>query len=102
MPRHISAIIRFASIANNLAVARAAAPSSKVWAVVKANAYGHGIARIYPSLAEADGLRSLIYTKRLWYANWDGRKLSSLLEGFFEAVDVIALDLLTLRRQEQQ
>jgi alanine racemase len=39
------------AVAHNLDVARACAPSSKIWAVVKANAYGHGIDRVYPALS---------------------------------------------------
>ena len=40
----------------NLARARAAAPGAKVLAVVKANAYGHGLTRVLPALDDADGL----------------------------------------------
>ena len=45
MPRPIEALIHTAALAHNLARARQAAPDSRVWAVVKANAYGHGIER---------------------------------------------------------
>ena len=43
MPRPIEACIHADALSQNLARARAAAPDSRVWAVVKANAYGHGI-----------------------------------------------------------
>lgn len=43
MPRPITAVIHRQALQNNLAVVRKAMPNSKVFAVVKANAYGHGI-----------------------------------------------------------
>ena len=44
---------------HNLARARAAAPDARVWAVVKANAYGHGIERVFEGLRGADGFALL-------------------------------------------
>jgi len=40
---------------HNLAVARKAARGAKIWAVVKADAYGHGILAAAASLGDADG-----------------------------------------------
>ncbi len=73
---------------HNLARARACAPGSKVWGVVKANAYGHGLERGMRGFGGADGL-ALIETEnalRLRELGWTGPVL--LLEGFFEAADV--------------
>ena len=56
MPRPLSATIHTAALANNLAVARRHAPKSKIWAVVKANAYGHGLARASPDCAQPTAL----------------------------------------------
>ena len=50
MPRPIEALIHTGALAHNLARARQAAPDARVWAVVKANAYGHGIERAYAGL----------------------------------------------------
>jgi len=44
MPRPIQAVIHTQALAHNLRRARLAAPDARVWAVVKADAYGHGIA----------------------------------------------------------
>lgn len=44
------------ALRHNLAVARAAAPGRKVMAVVKANAYGHGLVRVAQALGDADAL----------------------------------------------
>lgn len=96
MPRPISATIHLASIADNLALARAAAPSSKVWAVVKANAYGHGIARIYPALERADGIALLDLDEANLVRELGWKKPLLLLEGFFEPVDLVTLDSLKL------
>ena len=46
MPRPITAVIHRQALQNNLAVVRKAMPNSKVFAVVKANAYGLGAAPI--------------------------------------------------------
>lgn len=87
MPRPIRATIHRAALAHNLAVARADAPGAKVWAVVKANAYGHGIERAYPALSSADGfaLLDLDEAARLRACGWTGPIL--LLEGVFEPAD---------------
>ena len=55
MSRPIKAVIHSASLQHNLAIARQYAPNSEVFAVVKANAYGHGIERVYDAFKSADG-----------------------------------------------
>jgi alanine racemase len=88
MPRPIEALIHGAALAHNLARARAAAPDAKVWAVVKANAYGHGIERVYDGLRGADGfaLLDLAEAERIRACGWRGPVL--LLEGAFEPRDL--------------
>lgn len=88
MPRPILATIHTAALAHNLARARAAAPDARVWAVVKANAYGHGIERVFDALRSADGfaLLDLAEAQRLRALDWRGPIL--LLEGCFEARDL--------------
>ncbi len=49
------AVIRPAALRNNLEVVRHAAPGCRVLAVVKANAYGHGLVAVAQILAGADG-----------------------------------------------
>ncbi|AGA90299.1 alanine racemase [Thioflavicoccus mobilis 8321] len=48
--------IDHAALRHNLAAVRRFAPASRVWAVVKANGYGHGLEAVAATLAEADGL----------------------------------------------
>ena len=88
MPRPIEAVIHRDALAHNLARARAAAPDAKVWAVVKANAYGHGIERVFEGLRGADGfaLLDLVEAERIRACGWRGPVL--LLEGAFEPRDL--------------
>jgi alanine racemase len=73
---------------HNLARARACAPDAKVWAVVKANAYGHGLERGMRGFAAADGLAliELENAVRLRQLGWT--KPILLLEGFFDTSDI--------------
>jgi alanine racemase len=88
MPRPIEALIHTRALAHNLTRARANAPGAKVWAVVKANAYGHGIERAYEGLRGADGfaLLDLNEAERVRALGWRGPVL--LLEGAFELRDL--------------
>ncbi|ALK96666.1 alanine racemase [Massilia sp. WF1] len=88
MPRPLHAIIHLDAMQHNLARARACAPTARVWAVVKANAYGHGLECGMRGFAEADGL-ALIETEnalRLRELGWV--KPILLLEGIFDDADV--------------
>ncbi len=73
---------------HNLARARACAPQAKIWAVVKANGYGHGLERAMRGFAAADGLALVEpdYARRLRELGW--RKPILLLEGFFDPDDL--------------
>lgn len=88
MPRPILATVHPAALSHNLARVRAAAPDARVWAVVKANAYGHGIERVFDALRSADGfaLLDLAEAQRLRALDWRGPIL--LLEGCFEVRDL--------------
>ena len=88
MPRPIEALIHTDALAHNLRRARAAAPDARVWAVVKADAYGHGIERAFEGLRGADGfaLLDLAEAERIRALGWRGPVL--LLEGAFEARDL--------------
>ena len=48
------ALIRLGSLKHNLEVIRATAPESRVMAVIKANAYGHGIVAVAQNLPDVD------------------------------------------------
>ena len=88
MPRPIHATIHTGALRHNLARLRAAAPGARQWAIVKANAYGHGIERAYEGLRGADGfaLLDLAEAERVRALGWRGPIL--LLEGVFEPRDL--------------
>ncbi len=54
MIRRVRALIDLAALKANFAQSKAAAPQSRVMAVIKANAYGHGVLRVAHALANAD------------------------------------------------
>lgn len=88
MPRPIQATIHTEALRRNLARARQTAPDARVWAIVKANAYGHGIERVFEGLRGADGfaLLDLEEAQRVRALGWRGPCL--LLEGVFELRDL--------------
>jgi alanine racemase len=88
MPRPILATIHPEGLRHNLGRARQAAPDARVWAIVKANAYGHGIERAFEGLRGADGfgLLNLDEAQRVRALGWRGPIL--LLEGVFELRDL--------------
>ncbi|GDX56647.1 alanine racemase [Comamonadaceae bacterium] len=88
MPRPITATVHTDALRANMARLRAAAPDARVWAVVKANAYGHGIERVFDGLRGADGfaLLDLEEAQRVRALGWRGPVL--LLEGVFEQRDL--------------
>lgn len=105
MPRPIRALIHTDALAHNLARARRSSPDAQCWAVVKANAYGHGIERAYAGLQGADGfaLLDLDEAQRVRSLGWRGPIL--LLEGCFEPRDLACCSRLnlwhTVHREDQ-
>jgi alanine racemase len=96
MPRPIEAIVHTEALAHNLRRARQAAPDARVFAVVKADAYGHGIERAYAGLRGADGFALLdpAEAERVRALGWRGPIL--LLEGCFEPRDLETCSRLAL------
>ncbi len=96
MPRPILATIDVAALRHNLDVARRHAAGRWLWAVVKANAYGHGLERALRGFAAADGvaLLDLDEAVRARAAGWN--KPILLLEGFFCVADLQLVDELRL------
>jgi alanine racemase len=105
MSRPILAQVNLAALRANLARVRERAPGAQVLAVVKANAYGHGLARVLPALDAADGLAlvELDAAIALRAAHYARRIL--LLEGFFapgELPEFSARRLATVVHHEEQ
>lgn len=88
--RPATAAIDLAAVRHNLGVARRRAAGAKVVAVVKANGYGHGAARLLPALAEADALGVACVEEALALREAGASQPILLLEGVF-AEDEIPL-----------
>jgi alanine racemase len=88
MARPLQALIHTQALRDNLAGVRQAARDARVWAVVKADAYGHGIKRVFEGLRAADGFAVLDLQEAhiLRDLGWRGPVL--LLEGVFEQRDL--------------
>jgi alanine racemase len=87
MPRPIRATIHVANLAHNLTVARSLATGANVFAVVKADAYGHGIAVVPEAFAEADGLAIVEIEKAIALREMGWSKPILLLEGCYDEID---------------
>ncbi len=96
MPRPILATVDLAALRHNLALARRQAGGRMLWAVVKANAYGHGLARALRAFADADGLALLDLDEAARARDGGWSKPILLLEGFFAPADLQAVDGLHL------
>jgi len=90
MARPLAAHLDLAALAANLTRVRALAPGADVLAVVKANAYGHGLMRVLPALASADGLALIELDAALRLREHGERRPILLLEGFFEPAELEA------------
>jgi len=96
MPRPIRALIDHRAMAHNLEVVRrtldqyfpSKESNSLIWAVIKANAYGHGIEAAVSAFSSADGLAMLDFeeARRCRAMGW--RKPILMLEGAFEEQDI--------------
>lgn len=89
--RPIRAVIDLGSLAHNVARAKALAGSARVFGVVKANAYGHGLSRVLPALAGTDGLALVELEAAIYLRALGWRKPILLLEGFFDARELEAI-----------
>jgi alanine racemase len=96
MPRPIRATISASALAHNLTAARRHAGSARIWAVVKANAYGHGVERAARALGGADGFAVLDFQEAARLRASGVTKPILMLEGFFNADDLVPLHKHTL------
>lgn len=88
MPRPITATISTGALQHNLTVVRHRAPRSAVFAVLKANAYGHGLMRVVRALGGADGIALLEIDDAVRLREAGCTKRLALLEGLFEPAEL--------------
>ena len=90
--RPIRARIAPTAILQNYRLAKQKSPTAKAWAVIKANAYGHGQWRAVEALrGEADGFAMLEPENAIALREAGVTQPILLLEGFFSSRDVRAL-----------
>ena len=77
--------IKLKAITHNLNQVKQRAPQSKVLAMVKSNAYGHGVAAVLPALQQADGIGVATLTEALEARKLGWNKTIGLVEGAFTA-----------------
>ncbi len=82
------AVIKLGALRHNLRVIRDRAPSCKVMAIIKANAYGHGMLEVARALSDADSLAVARITEaqRLRAAGIDAPIV--ILEGVFDGEEL--------------
>jgi len=106
--RPLVATIDLSAIAHNYAVAKRCAPGRQAFAVVKANAYGHGVREVVTALHDvADGFAVASLEEAAEVRALHGEARILLLEGCFEAGEYqfaaqLGLDLVLHSEQQAQ
>lgn len=88
MARPLRAIIDVTSMRTNLGFLRQQLKPQRVWAVVKANAYGHSMKAALLGFEQADGLALIEPEFALWLREQGWSKPILLMEGVFDEADV--------------
>lgn len=83
MFRPTFAVLNIKSLKNNLKIVQKIASKSQIWAVIKANAYGHGIKNVWKSLSSSDGFAVLNLKDAIQLRELGWEKPILMLEGFF-------------------
>lgn len=91
MSRPLRARIDLDALQHNLQRVRAAAPRSRIMAVVKANGYGHGMVRSAQALRDVDGFAVACLEEAVTLREAGLRQPISLLEGFFDSDELDAI-----------
>ena len=97
MSRPLRAEIRVAALRHNLQRVRDAAPSSRVIAVIKANGYGHGIQMVAHALNSADAFAVASIDEAINLREAGIHQPILLLEGYFDASDLLLLQAYSLQ-----
>ena len=105
MSRPLQVRINLSALQNNLAVAKRHAPNSRIMAVIKANAYGHGLLRAARGLSGADGFAVIELNDAVALREAGMQQKILLLNGYYgvEELPVIAAHGLAvvIHNQEQ-
>ena len=85
MPRPLVATTDISAMRSNLALARSMMPGTRVWAVVKADAYGHGLVNAFQAFTDADGLSLVELDRAIALRELGWHKPLMMMEGMFSA-----------------
>ena len=88
MPRPTQAYIDLSALAHNLTVVRRYAPHSRIMAILKANAYGHGLLNAASALKDVDGFALLELDAAICLRDAGYQQPILLLEGFFSTEEL--------------
>ncbi|QLG86760.1 alanine racemase [Chitinibacter bivalviorum] len=88
MSRPIEAVIHSAALKHNYQLIKRQAPTAKAFAVIKANAYGHGVERVCAALPEADGFAILELDAAIALRTQGITQPILLLEGAFSPLEM--------------
>jgi alanine racemase len=105
MTRATRATIDLNALRHNLDIARQAAPRSKQLAVIKANAYGHGMLTVAKALEQADGLAVACVDEAVQLRDGGINQPLVILEGFFDRQELELcrrFDLIPMLHQLEQ
>lgn len=92
MPRPTQAFIDLAALTHNLSIVRKHAPQSRIMAILKANAYGHGLLHSASALKDADGFGLLELDAAICLRDAGYQHPILLLEGFFSTEELAILE----------
>lgn len=88
MARPIRATINLSALRSNLDVARRTVPHARMLAVIKANAYGHGVLRTAAALQDCEGLGMLELDAAVRLREAGDTRRILMLEGPFELLEL--------------
>jgi len=88
MSRAATALLNLQALKHNLSVVRRTAPHSKILAVIKANAYGHGMLTIAEAISDADGFAVAHFEEAMSLRREHPEKPIVLLQGFADASEL--------------
>lgn len=88
MSRPIHTLINLSALEHNLSVVRQFAPHSRIMAIIKANAYGHGLLHTAKALRQADGFAMLEPDAAISLRQAGYQHPILLLEGFFSLTEL--------------
>ena len=105
MTRPAQAILDLPALSHNLTRVRQLAPGRRIMAVIKANAYGHGMVKTARALREADAFAVACLDEAVILREAGIAQPLVLLEGFFDAAELPLLmqhQLITVIHHEEQ